>query len=268
MPSNAALADVINLDAHPIDDLEFQRQCRTTFDSNGIVALNGFVRPEACRDLITEANDHRALAFFSEQDHNVYLDAPDPSFPQSDARSHPIVSTKGAVTTDQIPDGSHLRTIYDSPTFRSFLCAILGEQELYEYADPLSSINLNFYEEGQELGWHFDNSEFSVTLLVQEPEAGGDFEYINHLRDTAAHDNNEIEVGTVLDTDGRGPTHWAAPLVAAPGTLVLFRGRDALHRVTPVIGEQTRVLVVFAYNTEPGLSLSESARLTFFGRLD
>ena len=51
------------------------------------------------------------------------------------------------------------------------------------------------------------------------------------------------------------------------GDLMLFRGRDALHRVTPSQGEITRMLVVLAYNAEPNVSLSESARMTFYGRL-
>jgi hypothetical protein len=50
------------------------------------------------------------------------------------------------------------------------------------------------------------------------------------------------------------------------GALVLFRGRDAIHRVAPVEGGN-RILVVLAYNTEPGIALSVSARQTFFGRL-
>ena len=51
------------------------------------------------------------------------------------------------------------------------------------------------------------------------------------------------------------------------GTLVLFRGLNSLHRVTPTIGNRTRILVVLAYNNKPGISLSETARMTFFGRL-
>ena len=56
-------------------------------------------------------------------------------------------------------------------------------------------------------------------------------------------------------------------LAMGAGSLVLFRGRDAIHRVTPVLGTRTRMLVVLAYNSEPGISLSESARMTFYGRL-
>ena len=41
-------------------------------------------------------------------------------------------------------------------------------------------------------------------------------------------------------------------LPVAPGTLVLFRGRNSMHRVTPTIGDQTRILVVLAYNAARG----------------
>ena len=44
-------------------------------------------------------------------------------------------------------------------------------------------------------------------------------------------------------------------------------GRNSMHRVTPTVGERTRILVVLAYNTEPGVALSEAARMTFYGRL-
>ena len=53
-----------------------------------------------------------------------------------------------------------------------------------------------------------------------------------------------------------------------PGTLVLFRGRNSIHRVTPVKGELKRMLAVLAYNSEPNISLSETSRMTFYGRLE
>ena len=51
-----------------------------------------------------------------------------------------------------------------------------------------------------------------------------------------------------------------------PGTLVLFKGKNSMHRVTPTIGDLTRYLVVFANNSKPGVSLSKSAQKIFFGR--
>jgi hypothetical protein len=52
-----------------------------------------------------------------------------------------------------------------------------------------------------------------------------------------------------------------------PGTLVLFRGRNSVHRVSPNESDRTRMLAVLAYNSKSGVFLSESARMTFSGRL-
>ena len=255
---------VVDLAAHPLDDPAYAELCRKQLLDEGALLLVGFLRTEVVAELITEAERQKHLAFYSEQTYNVYLDPPDPSKPDDDARSRAIVGSKGAVTTDQVASDSALRTVYDSPMFRSFLCEVLGEDALYEYADPLSSINVNYYDQGLELGWHFDNSSFSVTLLLQDPEAGGVFEFVPDMRDTTTGVQNEVGVVAQLDGRGKGPL---LQLDQTAGDLVLFRGREALHHVTPVEGDRTRLLVVLAYNTEPGLSLSENARMTFFGRL-
>ncbi len=263
----SALKAVIDLDRHPIGDHDYSDQCRSKFDQGGVLVLEGFVSAGSIEELVAEAAALMPLAYFSNQTHTVYLETPNDGFGHNDARSRAVISTKGAVTADQLPADSALKALYDAPTFRSFLCHVLREDSLHEYADPLSSINVNFFKQGQELGWHFDNSEFAVTLLLQRPTGGGVFEFIANMRDASVDQNSEVEVAAVLD--GRGPPSGQRVEVinAEPGSLVLFRGRDALHRVTPVEGRRGRVLVVLAYNTEPGLSLSEPARRTFFGRL-
>ena len=127
----------------------------------------------------------------------------------------------------------------------------------------MSSINLHYASEGQELGWHFDNSSFAITLLIQRPLDGAHFEYVKNARDADAGDMNYDSVKKILD----GAVS-VERLNMNAGGLVLFRGRNSMHRVTPTIGDITRMLVVLAYNTEPGVSLSESARMTFYGRLN
>ena len=133
---------------------------------------------------------------------------------------------------------------------------------MYPYEDPLSSINIHYASEGQELGWHFDNSSFAITLLLQKPEGGGSFEYVKDLRNADAGEMNFNGVKDVLDHKTVINT-----LDINPGTLVLFRGRNSMHRVTPTEGDITRMLVVLAYNNKPGVALSENARMTFYGRL-
>ena len=201
-------------------------------------------------------------AYFTASSHNVYLSEPRPDFDASHVFNRQIISSKGCITTDQVPEQSRLKIIYDAPEFREFIATIVGEPALYEYADPLSSINVHYADEGQELGWHFDNSEFAITLLLQAPQSGGQFEYVRDLRDAEAGEMNFAGVAAVLD----GEAVIERPTVTQ-GTLMLFRGRNAMHRVTPTIGRTTRILVVFAFNAEPGIALSEAARMTFFGRL-
>ena len=60
----------------------------------------------------------------------------------------------------------------------------------------------------------------------------------------------------------------ANELAVNPGTLILFYGRNYLHRVTPVKSKKNRILVTLNYNTEKGIKLSKNARITFFGRLN
>lgn len=173
-----------------------------------------------------------------------------------------MISTKGCITDDVIAAASPLRQLYNDELFKHFLCDVLGEKALYPYADPLSSINLHYASHGQELGWHFDNSSFAITLLVQKPLAGGLFQYVRDLRDADAGEMNFAGVEAVLEE-----RQTVDALEIDAGDLVLFRGRNSLHRVTPTEGEVTRMLAVLAYNTQPDIALSETARMTFYGRL-
>jgi hypothetical protein len=256
------LEQVVSLNRYSLDDEPFRASCRKSLVENGLLVLPGFLTEGALQSVRAEATAKQRLAYYCAQQHNVYLTPPDGEFATDHARNRQVVSSKGCITDDQVSAQSSLRILYDASVFRDFLCVVLGEQALYEYADPLSSINIHYASAGQELGWHFDNSSFAITLMIQEPEGGGEFEFIRALRDSGRGDMNFDAVGEVLDDDCTPDT-----VRMQAGTLVLFRGRDAIHRVTPVIGDTTRMLVVLAYNSEPGIALSESARMTFYGRL-
>ncbi len=255
------IPDEIDGSNHPIADPDYVDRCRRQLDRDGALVLAGFFTEAAIHRIVDESAHRCDDVFYAASTHNVYLTPPDPMLPDDHPFNRQVASSKGLIADDQISATSPLRTVYDSDDFRAFLCGVLGIDRLYPYADDLSSINVHFASEGQELGWHFDNSSFAVTMLLQAPEGGGGFEYV---RDARAADRGEMgydRVAAVLD--GSEPVER---LDIAPGDLVLFRGRDALHRVTPTEGSTTRMLVVFAYNSEPGVALSESAIDTFYGR--
>ncbi len=257
------LSDVINQALYPIDDPLFREECKKSLKQDGALVLPNFLTEQVIKCIAEEGELKGDLAYFTQSSHNVYLTDTDPVFDLEHARNKQVNSSKGCITDDQVGQESVLRVVYDAGAFRNFLASVLEESELYNYADNLSSINLHYASAGQELGWHFDNSSFAITLLIQKPDAGGVFEYIENMRDADAGEMNYAGVDDVLSGKAE-----VKQLAIEPGALVLFRGRNAIHRVTPTIGDTTRMLVVFAYNSEPGVALSEAARKTFFGRLE
>ncbi len=256
------IENLIDLEQFPLRDAAFRARCKQSLDDAGVLVLPGFLTAQAVASVQREGEQHRHRAYYTANTHNIFLKPTDPQFPAEHPRNRAVASSKGCITTDQIPQASALHTLYQASEFRDFLCSVLGEAELHAYADPLSSVNLHFADEGQELGWHFDNSSFAVTLMIQPPAAGGVFEYVKHVRNADKGESNFERCAEVLD---RGVP--VQTLAMEAGALVLFRGRNAMHRVTPVQGRRTRMLAVLAYNTDPGISLSESARMTFYGRL-
>ena len=257
------LASILNTKSHPIDDLEYRSKCKSMLDQDGVLVLKNFLLSDSIRSILEEAIQQERLAYYCVNEHNVYLEPFDDNYHKSHPRNRTVVSSKGCITDDQVPKGSALRSLYDSKDFKEFLCSVLNEESLYKYDDNLSSINIHYAKTGQELGWHFDNSSFAITLLIQKPEAGGKFEYIRDFRNSKNNDNNYDQVLDLISGQCK-----PKKLAMENGSLVLFRGKDAIHRVTPTVGDRTRILSVLAYNSEPNVKLSETARMTFFGKLN
>ena len=253
--------NIINLEQHPIQDSNYSKSCKDQLDLAGALVMKKFLTPETVKFLQDEAREMRPLAYFCRQNHNAYLLDPDPEFPKEHIRNLEQVSDKGCVPHDQIPDLSPLRTLYEWPGFREFLECVL-DVPVYPYADTLSSININYYERGQQLSWHYDNASFAITLMIQAPEEGGEFEYLDEVRNSEAGEQGYKETEAVI----KG-TLKPKSLSMGDGALVLFRGRNSLHRVAPVVSDRARILVTLNFNTEPGVMLSELVRMTFFGRI-
>ena len=253
---------LVRTDLHPLTDHAWRQDCRRQLNQHGALVLRHFLQPAALQAIVAEGNAQRDRAYYTVSQHNVYLMKTEAGFSDSHPRNREVNSTKGCITDDMIAADSPLRQLYDDALFQSFLCEVLDEEALYPYADPLSSINLHYAPQGKELGWHFDNSSFAITLLIQKPQAGGRFEYVENLRDADRGEMNYAGVTQVLDGE-----RAVKQLAIEEGDLVLFRGRNAMHRVTPTEGDTTRMLVVLAYNAQPDVMLSESARMTFYGRL-
>ena len=63
----------------------------------------------------------------------------------------------------------------------------------------MSGINIHYARKGEELGWHFDNSSFAITLLLQAPKEGGAFQYVTDLRKNNSEEMDFEGVEAVLN---------------------------------------------------------------------
>lgn len=256
------LNEIVDLERFALGHPAFIAQCREILDRDGVLVLPEFLQPKALALVYTESAANQDRAYFCAQNHSVYLTPHNADFADDHAANRQVVSSKGCICDDDVAQDSPLRLLYNAPEFRTFVAGTTGQAELHPYADTLSSINVHYAGRGQELGWHFDNSSFAITLLIQKPDAGGRFEFIKDFRDAKAGQMNYQGVSDLLDGRIRPEV-----LSMNPGSLVLFRGRNSIHRVSPNEGDKTRMLAVLAYNAEEGISLSENVRMTFYGRL-
>ncbi len=228
----------------------------------GVCILPGFLRADVVESLIAECEELAPLGHHSEVSGTPYIEAPDLSFPEGHPRRIAERTSLTAVAYDQFPTGSMLRALYEWDPLMDFLAALLGRSPLYRYADPFGALNLAVMHDGDELHWHFDQTDFVVSLAIQSSVEGGDFENAKLIR--SADDEHYDDVAAVLD--GRGPERVRTEPMT-PGTLMVFEGRNSMHRVTPIKGGLPRYVALLAYDTKPDTDSSTRLKMVRYGRL-
>ena len=203
-----SVADVVDLDRYPVDRLDspagqdLVARCRRDLAAVGASVLEGFIRPAAVAAVVGWAMTAMPEAYRTDAEHNVYFTVDDPGLPEDDPHRIRVRSAKSALAYDQIPPGSPLRVAYESAELTAFVGAALGRDVLYRHADRLGALNVMYYSRGDEHGWHFDGADSVVTLMLQAPLAGGQFEYVPMLR--SADDENHQGVRRLLQGDRSG----------------------------------------------------------------
>ena len=235
---------------------------RAQLAAHGAAELSGFVTDQGVDALARDAEALAGRAHRSSGQGTAYLEFPDFSLPPDHPRLHFADYSVGAVAYDLVPRTSPLRLLYEWDPMKDLIEAILDRGPIHRYADPFGALNLAVMGEGDELQWHFDQTDFVVSLAIQSAESGGDFEVAPRIRD--ADDEHYDAVGAVLAGDRRG----VETLAMTPGTLLIFEGRHSLHRVSPVGGRRWRHVGLLAYDTKPGTMGSELLRADRYGRTE
>lgn len=259
--------DVIDLDRYPIDQpdsplyLRLLNDLRTQLAADGCAVVRGFVRAERVADLILESDRVAARGHRSFNRTNPYFTEDDPALPERHPLRRFYDRSNSFVPADNFGADSLLRGIYEWAGFPAFIRDALQQDRFYRYADPLADVIVNVAEEGGGFPWHFDTNNFTVTLAIQNAEAGGDFEYCPHLR--SSEDENYAGVEAVLN-GVRAPVRT---LHLHPGDLQIFKGRYALHRVTPLRGTRPRYVAIFSYVEQPDMVGSPERTRQLYGRV-
>ena len=141
-----------------------------------------------------------------------------------------------------------------------FIGAALNKKRLYRYADPFGALNLAVMRDGERLHWHFDQTDFVTSIALRPAQHGGDFDYVPLIR--SATDENYARVQRLL----LGNEREVVRVPMTPGTLLLFEGRNSIHRVTPIAGDVTRLVALLAYDTKPGTRSSKLLQRARYGR--
>lgn len=263
MPCDAAT--LIDLERYPIHRDGPERDAviagvRAQLASDGCAVIRSFLTPEAVRLLTEEADRAAPHGHRSFNRTNAYFTEDDPSLPADDPRRRFFDRSNTFIAADNFATDGPLRRVHDAPGFDRFIRDCLQEERFFRYADPLADVIVNMAEEGNGFPWHFDTNNFTVTLAIQNAEAGGAFEYAASIR---AGGENFEEVARVLD----GRSDRVRVLELRPGDLQLFRGRYSLHRVAPLKGARRRYVAIFSYVEEPGMVGAPERTRQLYGRV-
>lgn len=238
----------------------FQPSFATHFKNSGILVLEQFFSGAILQDMIDEANALTEQAFYETVTGNAYLKPCDPTLPKDHALNTTESTTVGVIAYDQLPLDSIIKEIYLDEEFHHFIEKILNRGPLYRYDCELGAINIAVMRPGDYLRWHFDQSDFVVSIPLQLAQQGGVYEYVKNLKNDV--EPNYEAVKKVVQGESNDISRLATP----PGSLIFFEGRHTLHRVTEIAGDQIRLVALLGYADRPGVKSDPYLRRIRYGR--
>lgn len=268
--STAKPTDLVDAGRYPVADLDgaagqaMVARLRGQLARDGACRLPGFLRPAAVTALAAEAEALAPLAYRGPTEASPYYAKRDDRLGDDLPADHPrrrrATRVLSQVAYDLIPGDAGIRRVYEWAALLPFFAAVLGVERLYRFADPYQALNISIMDEGGRQQWHFDSSDFVVSLLLQSPERGGVYEYVPMLR--SDDDENYDAVRRILD----GERDRVKTLDLEPGMLVIFQGLYSLHRVTPVEGARRRLQTILSFDTRSSARVgSERSNAMLYG---
>mmetsp|Transcript_12293 Transcript_12293/g.15324 ORF Transcript_12293/g.15324 Transcript_12293/m.15324 type:complete len:288 (+) Transcript_12293:85-948(+) len=261
---------------------------KQSYIKTGAATFPEFISPSTLSSVINDVTHLENDAYTTDDRHTPHqLPIDTTSFPTSSVRNFKMRTQVASVAYDELGAQSELTKLYQHPTLRQLVAEVTGKQELFLLDCPIGSCTVNVFREGYHHSFHFDESEFSTTLMIQEAEQEGTglFQYTNALRENVLDDLALDKVAAVIreyHAGDDGQTHnveWTFcetdegvvvpelhTLEFRPGTLSIFSGARSLHRVTKVEGKKSRLVAVLTFASFPGFQNSKEVQKMFWGR--
>lgn len=253
---------MINTDHYNLNDQGLIASCLEQVTTQGVCVLPDFLTLEAVEVLRQQSDALAPSAFRSASRATPYLGPADESFPEGHPRNTITQSSVEVVAYDQFDHDDGLRALYEWDPLLDFIRQCLGLNELFRYADPFGALNLAVMRDGDSLGWHFDMTDFVVSIAIQSSSIGGHFENAKQIRN--AEQPNYETIQKVMNGQSAESVR-TEPMT--PGTLMLFNGRWSMHRVTKIEGDVPRYVALLAYDTKPGTDSTDTLKMSRYGRL-
>jgi hypothetical protein len=252
------LAHYVDLERYPIHDLSSARagaliaQCHEMIREDTICLLPGFLNRAATEEMAREINTLQDRARPNKYSATAYGWMNNQGFTDDHPRMMLHRRDVGILTTEQLAQHGPCLELFMFDELTEFVRRLLGFETLYRWACPTLGVMINVMHQDQRFGWHFDANDFAVSLIVQDADEGGEFEYAPLIRD----ESNENYTGVQRIFDGLdAPRSVKIPT----GTFTLFMGRRSLHQVAPV-GKtaRARLSVLYSYDRKPNMVSPES----------
>ncbi|NKB63321.1 MAG: hypothetical protein GKR95_23575 [Gammaproteobacteria bacterium] len=267
------ISDCVDLERYPLDETdspvyrELVNNCREQLDECGCCLLPEFIRPGALVQARREAID-LAEEGYQMNHHFSYDDVNDETLNRNLEdlpEDHPLrfrsLTKIRFVARDLIARDNPIQQIHNWSGMLTFLKDTMELSEVYINECPLSACVFTVAEAGELQDWHFDGTDYIVTVMLEDSHEGGRFEFATGLRHPGQEDDFE-NISKVIA--GQSPNVNRPDI--KPGTLTLFKGKYSLHRASAVEGEGRRVMAVLSYETTAGRTGSNEYLKLFYGR--
>ncbi|MDX1737565.1 MAG: hypothetical protein R3261_04980 [Alphaproteobacteria bacterium] len=249
--NTAPMGHIFDLETYAIDDLRnpdtkaLVARCQAELNDVGCAVIRNFVKPDSLMRMRDEAERLMDKTFWSSMSHNPYFTREDETLPEDHPKRFFEYRNSGFINSDLLEVDSDLNQIFDSQILLDFVSECLQVSPLYCWADPLGNHPYAVMDDDHYFPWHFDGNDFTVSILVQEADEGGVFEYAPDIR--TPYEEKFDDVKKVL----AGERELVHSLQLRPGDLQLFKGRYSMHRVTRVSGTKKRIIALPTYSTDP-----------------